>query len=426
MNRITTSEIKIEDYAGLVSDRLLADIRWEAEKLRGLRVVHINANTDGGGAEILNSLTPLMCDAGIEASWYTLAPDEAFRCVCRKMQHCVQADDPVPNEYDIALYLAHNEKAAKTLSAMVVTADIWLFHDFHILPMLTYLGPYNGIWICHDGITELNAGVRKMLFPHMMNARMIVADLREYFPKGPVPVEAVFIPPAIDPLQSRHIPMPAEKVKDILAGLGIDPARPIIGEVSHPDGRGNQRGVIDAYRLARKRINGLQLVLARVPKVRGEWGSRESGNDLRQYCNGDPDIHILDEPMTTGEAEINALQCGVDIMVQSADGDGFDLRVVEAMWKERPVIGGNGGGSRLQIRDGLTGFLASDARTYASRIATLLKDPTLTTLMGSAAHESVRRNYLMPRLLRDYMKLCSRLLERKSRIFAATGALSRR
>jgi trehalose synthase len=341
------------------------------------------------------------------------------------MQHCLQADDPVPCEYDIKLYLEHNEKAAKTLSAMGVTADIWLFHDFHVLPMLSYLGPYNGIWICHDGITELNAAIRKMLFPHMMNARMIVADLREYFPKGPVPVEAVFIPPAIDPLQPRHIPMPVEKVRDILAGLGMDPARPIIGQVSHAGVRGNHRGIIDAYRLARKRITGLQLALARVPKAKDERGSRESGNDLRQYCNGDPDIHILDEPLTTGETEINALQCGVDIMVQSADGDGFDLRVVEAMWKERPVISSNGGGARLQISDGLTGFLAGDPRTYASRIATLLKDPTLSALMGSAAHESVRRNYLMPRLLRDYMKLFSRLLERKGRVFAATGALSR-
>jgi trehalose synthase len=428
MNRVTTNGIKLEDYSGIVSEQLLTEISQAGEKCKGLRVINISASSHGGNAdEILKSLTPLMCDAGIDARWYTLTPDESFHYVCRMLQRYLQGRDTRLSASDIELYLANNEKAANTLSAMGVTADIWLFHDFQVLPMLSFMGPYNGIWICHDGINELNAAVREMLFPHMMNSRMIIASLPEYFPNGHSPCEVAVIPPAIDPLQPRHGVIPGGRAREVLAGLGMDPARPIIGQVSPFNDLSELLSVIDACRLARKEIYGLQLAMVGVPAARDGQESREVIALLRDYINGDPDIHIFYDSPGVGEGEINALQSGADVIVQQPAGNGFDLRVTEAMWKERPVIGGNHGGIRLQIRDGLTGFMADDARTCASRIITLLRDPTLAALMANAARESVRRRYLMPRLLRDYLQLFSRLLDQQDRAYvAAAGVSSRR
>ena len=110
--------------------------------------------------------------------------------------------------------------------------------------------------------------------------------------------------------------------------------------------------------------------------------------------------------------------------MQKSIREGFGLTVAEAMWKGRPVIGGNCGGIKLQIRDGCTGFLVGDTKTCANRIVTLLKDRVLANLIGTAARESVRQKYLIPRLLRDYLQLSLDIVSKEDRAFAVSGITS--
>jgi trehalose synthase len=426
MNRVTVKKIRLTDYAGIVSDQLLAEIDQTAERLKGQRVVHVSAACHSGNAEeILKSLTPMMCAAGIDARWYRMTPDESFHSVCRNLQRYLYGKDGAPSASDINLYLANNEKAVNTLSAMGVSADIWMFHDFQVLPMLSYMGPYNGIWVCHDGIAGINAAAREILFPHMMNSRMVISSLAEYFPNGHSPSEVVVIPPAIDPRQPGHRAMTGERAKKILAKIGVDPDRLIAGYVSSFDNPDEIREVIDAFRLARKKIPGLQLALAGKPSARNGQGKREAGNDLKNYISDDQDIYVFYNSPGTGVRETSALQSVANVMLQPASGGGFDLRVTEAMWKERPVIGGNQAGVRPQIHDGLTGFMAGDTRACANRIVALLKDPTLAALIGNAARESVKQKFLMPRVLYDYLQLLSRLLKRQEKALAVPVMSSR-
>jgi trehalose synthase len=75
------------------------------------------------------------------------------------------------------------------------------------------------------------------------------------------------------------------------------------------------------------------------------------------------------------------------------------------MWKGKAIIGGNVGGIRLQIEDGQSGYLVNSAQEAGERIAQLLSDPALRETMGRNAKEKVRRCFLMPRLLYDYMRV---------------------
>ncbi|MEE8464881.1 MAG: glycosyltransferase, partial [Dehalococcoidia bacterium] len=83
--------------------------------------------------------------------------------------------------------------------------------------------------------------------------------------------------------------------------------------------------------------------------------------------------------------------------------EGFGLTVTEAMWKGKPVIGGDAGGIRVQINDGVSGFLVSSPEQCAQRLVELLQDDALVTRMGEAAKESVRQRFLLPRLALDYL-----------------------
>lgn len=412
MNIVATRETKLEGYAGIVSEQLLSEVTQAAEKLRGLRIVHVNATPQGGGvAEILKSLTPLMCDVGIDAKWYALSPDESFFRVSNKLRHCLQGYALTPNDSEINLYLEYNRKAADALTSMAGNADLWLFHDVQVLPMLSYIDSCLGAWICHVDITKPNEQVREMLLPYMSCYRTIVASMPEYFNNGSSPnSEVVVFPPAIDPLQPKHRPMSVLEARGVLAGLGMDQTRPIISQVSRFEHWKDPWGVIDAYRLAKKEIPGIQLALVGAMTEKDDLDAQEILDSVKVYAGRDTDIHLFYDPLLIGDLEVNAFQSGADIILQKSIREGFGLTVTEAMWKGRPVIGGNCGGIKLQIRDGVNGFLVSDISSCASRIVNLLEDRTLAYLMGSTARESVRRSYLMPRLLRDYLQLALAML----------------
>jgi len=72
------------------------------------------------------------------------------------------------------------------------------------------------------------------------------------------------------------------------------------------------------------------------------------------------------------------------------------------------VVGGDVGGIRHQIKDGWNGFLVKTPDQAAARMVQLLKNPGLREQVGSRAKESVRQNFLMSRLLEDWLDLLSK------------------
>lgn len=69
--------------------------------------------------------------------------------------------------------------------------------------------------------------------------------------------------------------------------------------------------------------------------------------------------------------------------MQKSIREGFRLTAAEAMWKGTPIIGGNVGGIRDQIEEGINGFLVSLIEDTADRIIRLIKDRELREQMGS-------------------------------------------
>ena len=61
----------------------------------------------------------------------------------------------------------------------------------------------------------------------------------------------------------------------------------------------------------------------------------------------------------------------------------------------------------LQIEDGKNGYLveSTDITATADRITRLLDDDTLKRQFGERGHETVREQFLLPRLVIDYLTL---------------------
>ena len=102
---------------------------------------------------------------------------------------------------------------------------------------------------------------------------------------------------------------------------------------------------------------------------------------------------------------MGAFQTVSEVVIQKSTREGFGLVVTEALWKGKPVVGGNTGGIPLQVIDGQTGFLVNSVEECAEKTLYLLQHSEEAERMGKAAREHVRQNFLTTRHLADYLRL---------------------
>jgi trehalose synthase len=150
----------------------------------------------------------------------------------------------------------------------------------------------------------------------------------------------------------------------------------------------------------------LQLVLA------GSGASDDPEiREVEKAAANDPAIRVLLLPPTSHKI-INALQRGAAIVLQKSLKEGFGLTVAEALWKSKPVIGGNCGGIRLQIVDHRSGLLVQSVAETAKGISFLLQYPEKAAEYGENGRELVKERFLISRLLRDDLSILQNLTKR--------------
>lgn len=424
MQKVLTGEHQLGDYNTLVCEGILSEIGKLADSLKGLHVVHVNATPKGGGvAEILNSLIPLSRGVGIDAEWYAIPPDESFVAMTKGLHHYLQGSPGYLTEEQMRIYLAHNQMAAEELQGKSVVADVWVVHDPQVLPLADFL-PSVGktVWNCHIDTTHPNAFVRDILMPFISRYDRIIFTLEQYVFEGLSRDKVSVFSPAIDPLSPKNLSIPIDTAKQALTRISIDPTRRLITQVSRFDRWKDPWGVIDAYRLAGRNIPDLQLALVGDLAAQDDPDAQDVLRSVQEYAGNDPDIHLFADRSVVADQEVNAFQTASDVVVQKSLREGFGLTIAEAMWKGTPVVGGNCGGVRLQIRHGETGFLVSNAKDCAARIVTLLETPDLARGMGQAGKEFVRQNFLMPRLLRDHLRLYALLVQAEDHIWTRVSS----
>ena len=403
---------QLQQYAELVPHEILSQVAQLSRDLEGRRVIHVNATPYGGGvAEILRSLVPLTGDVGVTTDWIVPDIDDSFFTITKAIHNCLQGKAGGLSKEQFNYYLHCNEEAAKQIDIFLKPDNLLIVHDPQYLPLLAYLKTRcSTVWICHIDTTSVNEELRDLLLPYVHLYDRVVFSLNDYVFADLKQDGVSIIPPAIDPLTPKNLPMPLEQAKNILAGLGFDVHRPLVTQVSRFDIWKDPWGVVDAYRIAKRAVPGLQLALVGVFDAQDDPEAVEMFRSVQSYVNGEEDIHLFTDPNLVKQREVNAFQRGSEVIVQKSIREGFGLVVTEAMWKGTPVVGGDCAGIRLQIRDGETGFLVNGSGACAERVISLLQDRALAQQIGQAGKESATRNYLIPRLVRDYLALSVELL----------------
>ena len=415
LKEIRLSETSLTKYKKYISQKLFSEIKKLARLLRGRRVVHINSTAKGGGvAEILKSLVPLTRGLGIETKWLVVEPrNERFFYITKKIHDGLQSGKEPLTTSEKFLFIEESKNFAKQIRTK--KQDFWVIHDPQplLIPFFaSRLRPV--ISRMHIDLSFPNKQVLNFLLPYFAPYQKIIFSLKEFI-NPCFPLEKVVIfPPAINPLTNKNQPLKLSTARAILAEQGISPSKPLVAQISRFDKWKDPIGVIKAYYLARKKIPNLQLALLGFFQAKDDPVAEHIYLKAKRYAKKDPQIFLFAHPEQIGALSIdifvNAVQTGSDIILQKSIREGFGLTVTEAMWKAKPVIGGNVGGIKLQIKDRKNGFLVNSPGQAAKRIVELIKNPQLSKKLGKAARQTVRKKFLIPRLLRDYLKLFKELV----------------
>jgi trehalose synthase len=399
----------LADYATILGRGLMAEIERLAGPMEGKRVLHLSATAFGGGvAEINYTLVPLMRSAGLDAEWRIIHGEDEFFNVTKKIHNALQGSPIGLTAEEGEVFHRYNALNAEQLDES--DYDFIIIHDPQPAAMIDHFPDRRARWIwrCHIDLSEPNREVLEFLLPSLGRYDAAIFHRPEYVPATDKLPDAFIWPPAIDPLAPKNMALSAEDAAYIVDQFGIDVTRPVITQVSRFDPWKDPLGVIDAYRLARKEHPGLQLALVG-SMAHDDPEGWEYYNQTVEYAAGDPDIFILSNLNNIGAIEVNAFQVHSAAVLQKSIREGFGLTVTEALWKARPTIGGRAGGIPSQIQDGETGWLVDSVEECAAACKEILADPAAAAVRGRRGKEYVRLNFLMPRLLRDWLALFNRL-----------------
>ena len=398
--------IGLEHYDSWMAGELAEEIRDLAARLRGARICHLNSTASGGGvAEMLGSLVPLYSVLGIASEWRLIVGDEDFFRITKSFHNALQGAPLALSESARAAYLEQNRVSAEQLDD---SYDLYVIHDPQPAALRHFAGSRRGKWIwrCHIDNSAPDAAVWQFVRPFVEEYDAVVFTTKDFQPPDLRVDNITFIPPAIDPLSTKNLELREDLYCRVLSELGVSQRKPILLQVSRFDPWKDPAGVLRAFHLVRKELPGVQLVL-----VGGMASDDPQGGEilasLRRHAEGTRDVHIF---TNLGNLEVNAFQQAAYAVIQKSVKEGFGLVVSEAFWKRKPVVAGNVGGIPIQFPAGYERFLVESPEECAARLLDLLKQPRMAESFGAAGRAKVAAEFLLPRLVRDELRLFHNLL----------------
>jgi len=413
LQEVRVNPRSLNDYIPIVGEERIKNLRELAKPLQNKKVLNLNATAFGGGvSELLKTQVALMQDLGITTEWHVMRAKPEFFDVTKILHNTLQGSNVVITEEMKEIY---NNTVRENAKMIAESYDFVIFHDPQTIGMRQYVSApiSKSIWRCHIDTSEPNKETWEFLYPFMQNFDAVIFTLDEFVNESANFKNLTFIPPSIDPLSPKNIEMSEEEVRNLMISYNIDPDRPIISQISRFDPWKDPLGVIDVYRnikqgQVQKGIKGLQLILVGSMANDDPEGWLIYDRVMRK-AGEDFDLNVYTNFHNVGDVAVKAFQYASDVVLQKSLKEGFGLTVSEALWKGKPVVGGNVGGIKLQIQDGVNGFLVSSIQEATEKTLYLLQHPEVGKQMGEAGKEIVKEKFIVIRELEDFINLFRKL-----------------
>ncbi len=399
----------LEAYREVVSENALEELCERAERLSGKHIVCINSTYQAGGvAEILDSAVILLNELGVEVGWRILHGSPDFFTITKKFHNALQGERINLSDQKKSVYYETNRRFSIFTH---IEDDIVMVHDPQPLPLIDfYRKKQPWIFRCHIDLSAPNQEVWNYLRRFITKYDHFVVSLEKYKQKLSIPQSVIH--PAIDPLSSKNKETSIDDVEKYMRKYDIDKNRPIIAQVSRFDKWKDPLGVLDVFQMVREKTD-CQLVLLGSLAYDDPEGQAifQQVQEKAKKSRYERDIKLL---LMENDFLVNCVQRASSVIIQKSIKEGFGLTVSEALFKGTPVVASNVGGIPTQVLDGYDGFLhePKDCFGFRDSILKLLRDKALREELGKKGKEYVKKNFLITRLVSDWLGLFESLLSK--------------
>jgi trehalose synthase len=386
---------RIEEYAPIVGQSVIDDLKLLAERLKGKVVQQINSTAVGGGvAEILSRLVPLLNQLGVDCHWDLIKGGDQFFEVTKKFHNAIHGRKEHLSQKDFDIFV---ETSEQNIRECKIYGDVIFIHDPQPIMLIKNKKDNKWLWRCHIDVSEPDQRVWMFLLDFIREYDATVFSAPTFSQQLPVP--QYLIAPSIDPLSDKNKELPPETVAAVLEKYHLSADKPMVTQISRFDRLKDPVGVVEMFKLVR-RYNDCQLVLAGGTAADDPEGLQVL-EEVKEKAEGVPDVHIL--LMEHNDTDVNALQRAAAVIVQKSIKEGFGLTISEALWKAKPVVASYVGGIPLQIKHRYSGLLCHSIEGAAFYVKQLLNSPEYAHRLGENGKKHIKDNFLLTRQLRDHM-----------------------
>ncbi len=391
----------LERYERFIDEDDLDKLRYRGKRLSDKKILTVNTAKDGGGvAQILKPLLPLLRDVGVDIDWEVINADESFFDITKRFHNGLQGENIALSDEDKDLYKSVNHSFWDSIRH---DYDFFLIHDPQPCSLIEDIPDVPAVIRLHMDMSQPDDTAWDFLKPFISSYDEAILSKQTYY-HNDLSMDHRIIHPATDPFTPINKPMDAEQAQ-ILVEERTGPTEHLITQVSRYDKWKDPVGVIDVFERVRSEKQCSLLLLGSDAEDDPEGQKIYDRVKQRQrQSQHEDDITVI---MEDNAALVNAAQRASDVIVQKSLREGFGLTVSEAMLKGTPVVASNVGGIPCQISHGDNGFLHEprNHEAFAKTIHNLLDDREMKHLVGSRAVKSVKDDFLMTRLLDQYLSL---------------------
>jgi trehalose synthase len=249
---------KIEDYETFVGAEVVQRIRDKADKLKGLRTANFNSTYYGGGvAETISSLTLLMNGLGLRTEWRVIQGTPDFFSITKKMHNALQG-----GEIDLSRIKKGIFKQVIYENSLrnFLDHDFIIVHDPQPLPLIEhYEKKCPWLWRCHLDLSRPDKEMWKYLRRWIDNYDAVILSCKEFAQEMKPPRRMMM--PAIDPFTIKNRYLSDREIEERLTHYEIPTDLPLVVQISRFDPWKDPKGVVEAFKLARKQIDARLVLL---------------------------------------------------------------------------------------------------------------------------------------------------------------------
>lgn len=398
----------LNKYRKICGNEVINLLHTKARLFANKHMVFISSTYEGGGvAEMLNSLIFLFNEIGIKVGWRILHGSRDFFSITKQFHNGLQGEKIGLSQKKKHLYYETN-KSFMTFTH-IDQHDLIVVHDPQPLPLIDfYKKKQPWIFRCHIDLSKPDPNLWTYLKNYIEKYDHVIISKSEYYKDLKIPFTV--INPAIDPLSIKNRPLTDKIVKHWLDKYNINRDKPFIAQISRFDKWKDQLGVIKVFEKVREKVNCSLVLLGSLatddPEGESIYKKVLKKVEKNKYKH---DIKVL---LLNSDILVNCIQREAAVVIQKSLREGFGLVVTEALYKGTPVVASKIGGIPLQIIDGFNGFLLEpeDYQGFANKITMLLKKDKLRHELGRNGTLHVKNNFLIVRLMLDWLNVFEKCL----------------